>query len=581
MFLIETALTFVALAVLGLSGLSILSALQGDRPFSILMAPICGILVLPPATTLFYSTGKLTLSQSAVLAIAATISVSLFMIPRIRTTWQTFLTALGTALIVCAVSALISTATNIEFGTSGILFIDGTDHANYASVADWILSHDALQMPQASATSPYESWPDVGLRLDPRLSSYVTLALVSLLRGSSGLFAYDPACSIVLATAIIGVTGVFARTRLTLFLLIIALFFSVWFEYGRSGFFGKLNAYPSVLFIIGILVTQKEWDAKVMSALGVIVVGAATMHPTYSAVLFFVTIGAIFVGTRFLIDTNRNVQLGENIFGFALCAMVALASSGMFGRIFPMPIGQSFDMPWGAILPRLFEIQNPTLDYIPLAPIWLKKGTFIAINLQIILTAFAIFRRDPKAVALIGGPPLVASIFLISNQNWIAYQMAGCIVPFALCAMADWVEEAQTKTYTPVKALALMLCLGFVSIRIPRAFMPIDRYILHPPKENQFKASDITALVDAIGGHSVSVDIRADRPALVLLEEFGRRSMDVQWSANSWNFIVGYRQWPRPVYANSPTFWLGLAQANSPEGSIILERNQYRLVQLK
>jgi hypothetical protein len=71
-------------------------------------------------------------------------------------------------------------------------------------------------------------------RADPRLSAFVMLALVALLRGTSGIFAYDLACGLVLAASILGVAAVFAKSRLTLILLICVLALSVWFEYGRS-----------------------------------------------------------------------------------------------------------------------------------------------------------------------------------------------------------------------------------------------------------------------------------------------------------------------------------------------------------
>jgi len=291
-FFIETTWTFSAIIILGLSGAFALTALQKSRPFALLMAPMCGLLVLPPLSTLFYSTGKLSLSQSAVLALVTTFVATLFTATRIRRDWQQFLVSLPTILLVCATSALISTATNIAAQTPSILYLDGIDHSAYAQVADWLLNHDVLLAPQEIPTRPYESWPAVVLRMDPRLSSFMTVALVALLRGTTGLFAYDPACSIVLATGIIGVAGVVARSRLTLIFLLVALFLSVWFEYGRSGFFGKLTGYSSTLFLIGVLVTQREWTAKVTSALGLLVVGAATMHSALSTALFFSLLAA-------------------------------------------------------------------------------------------------------------------------------------------------------------------------------------------------------------------------------------------------------------------------------------------------
>jgi len=261
----------------------------------------------------------------------------------------------------------------------------------------------------------------------------------------------------------------------------------------------------------------------------------------------------------------------------------------MFGRIFAIPIGQGLDATWGSILPRLFEIQNPTLDYIPWTLGWLRTGTFIGIVLQILLTAFAIFRRDARAIALMAGPPLVAMAFFMLGQKWIVYQMTGCIVPFSACALAGWVREAQLRThkpylaavFKPYLAAVFVLTLVFFAIRLPRTIIPIDRYILHPPAGDQYKDSDINALVAAVGGHVVVVDIDAQNPALVVLLEFGRRNINAQWSAASWDSIVGYRQWPPPVYIAKPELWLGLTRNVSPEGQITFENDRFRLVKLK
>src|SRR5262245_60955167 len=142
-------------------------------------------------------------------------------------------------VLVAAVSAVItalSTASSIHNGSSSLLFIDGSDHAGYGHVADWLLSHRVQQWPRLSPETPYESWPHYMYTLDPRLSALAINTLAAWSRGSSGLFAYDPTCAVVLTTAVLGVASVFSRSPPSLVLLSVGLLACSWFDLGRSGY---------------------------------------------------------------------------------------------------------------------------------------------------------------------------------------------------------------------------------------------------------------------------------------------------------------------------------------------------------
>lgn len=260
----------------------------------------------------------------------------------------------------------------------------------------------------AAGSDPDRSLPELArahFQVGPPPFGSGDCRLVALLRGTSGLFAYDLACAIALATGILGVASVFARSRRSLLLLIGTLLLCVWFEYGRTGFFGKLAGYPGALFLIGILLTTLEWNGKATSALAILMVGAATIHSALSTVhsrrrgLFFVARVAV-EGRRFLEEEQR-------IFVFAMSGLVALASSGMFGRVFGMPFGFPMVESWSWILRRLLEVQTPTLDIIPWSEAWLQAGTVIAMVLQFLLVGTAIYHRDARAFALVGGPMLI------------------------------------------------------------------------------------------------------------------------------------------------------------------------------
>ena len=69
-FLVEWTFTFAALLVLALTGGFVLAAFRQGRRFVLLLAPMCGLLVLPVVTTLIYTFGRASLSRAAACAYA-------------------------------------------------------------------------------------------------------------------------------------------------------------------------------------------------------------------------------------------------------------------------------------------------------------------------------------------------------------------------------------------------------------------------------------------------------------------------------------------------------------------------------
>lgn len=576
----EAAWTLSALVILGLAGGFALSALNASRPFALLMAPMCGLLVLPPLTTLLYSTGRLSFGQAAILALAVAVGATLMAAVRIDWKHRRVAAPLALLAVVCALSAFGSAASAIQNGAPAVLYTDGTDHAGYAHLADWLLHHTARQHPTASPDDPYQSWPHVMFSIDPRLSAFVVVALAALLRRTSGLFAYDLACAVVLAAGILAAVAVFAKSRKTASLLAAALFLCVWFEYGRAGFFGKLAGYSGALFLVGILLTTERWTAKAASTLAVLTIGAATIHSAHATTLFVAVAGGAFIVARLLLERRTFHENEQLIFVLALSVAVALASNGMFGRILGITAGAPVTESWRWVLPRLFEVQTPTRDFLPWPARWLEIGALIAMVLQCALIGLAIHRRDARATALTGGPALMAAGLFLLDQKWVVHQMTGCIVPFSACALAGWLDE-DARAHRSFVVIVAVLSISFLGLRLPRAAVSFERYVARPIPTEQYRASDIAALAALIGPRTVLVDTANTQPALVVLLEFRRRVANIQWSPRAWNAILAYRPWPAPVYAAAPDFWLGGVEDAAPEGQLVFQGTRHRLIKLK
>src|SRR5262249_3989932 len=204
-----------------------------------------------------------------------------------------------------------------------ILLMHSQDHAAYAHLADWLLTHSATQPQTPAPDRPYESWP---INDTPRLGLHVLLAVTAAARGTSGLFAYDSACALPLVVAVLAVAAVYARTPLVLLLLAAALLTSVWFELGRAGFFGKLLAYPSALFIFGLLATSAKLSLWSVVTLALFALSTATRHAALGTALILCAIGGPYIVLRglFEYETSRHIRdTMDRLVALALMVLLA------------------------------------------------------------------------------------------------------------------------------------------------------------------------------------------------------------------------------------------------------------------
>src|SRR5712671_5776353 len=187
-FLEELSKVVGGILILGLSG-GLIASLFRNRRFVLLLSPACGLLALPPLVTLIYSSDRVSLFASAVIAIITLSCLTLLSALHWRPIRSDVFISGGLLLVIAGVATAMFCAATISVGTQSILYIDGSDHGGYAHAADWLLSHKVGQQPVLSPVVPFDSWPVIMFTGDFRYSAFVGVALVALLNGTSGLFA--------------------------------------------------------------------------------------------------------------------------------------------------------------------------------------------------------------------------------------------------------------------------------------------------------------------------------------------------------------------------------------------------------
>src|SRR5262245_19689169 len=375
-FLSEFAFALAAILALGLAGgLAVLPFCERRR-FVVLLAPMCGLLLLPIPTILIYSAIQISLLRATLITLTVLWVLTIASLMRWRPTPEDLVVSLVLTLPVAALAVWISEISAILEGAPSFLFMHGTDQAGYAQLADWLLTHSATQPPALAPDRPYESWPNLMLNDDPRLGSFVLLAMTAAARGTSGLFAYDSACAIALVVAVLAVAAVYARTPLVLLLLTAALLTSVWFELGRAGYLGRVLGYPGALFIFGLLATSPKLSLWSVATLALFALSTATRHAGLATALILCAVGGPYVLLRglFEYETSRHSRdTMDRLVALVLMVLLAFSSNGMFGlpRPFAALSGVTLAGVWTAsILPRIFDVQSPYLDFATQPAFW-------------------------------------------------------------------------------------------------------------------------------------------------------------------------------------------------------------------
>jgi hypothetical protein len=477
--------------------------------------------------------------------------------------------------LIAAVVVRTTDAASIRSHTTALLYCDATDQLGYAQAADWLMAHPVKIEAEATPQSPCNAWLCLLLRLDPRFGVYFYTAIVATLRGTSGSFAYDVACALSLSAGILGVAGVFARSRWSLVVLLIGLLVCQWYDDSRIGYFGKLNGYPAVVMVAGLfLLLRRRLSIESIVVLAMLTAAAAIMHSGMGTAMFIAPIAAVYLLARVVL-ANSGARAAElqsawkNAVLLALLMGTALVATGLPARP-AYNYAPDFLVNWPYILPRSLDIEHaganihnwpddgrPPLIYgheeklvSGLGVRNLRRLTRLACAVWLALAAGAILWRDPRAIGLLLGPMLLLVGLWIANRGPEAFQMTGYLYPTSLCGIARLMDKrvAPLKVNWRIAVVALaVICIG---LRIPRYAGSVQRYAgRYMPKNQIFTKRNTDRLVAASGGDPVEVDIPSLTHLLFVVIEIGHRDgVHLQWTPESFYAAFRYTHWPSPAY---------------------------------
>lgn len=557
--------TLATLIGLGLAGGFAIAPFRSTITFPWLAAPLAGLLIFTLGVAIFYSLAATSVATSMLLMGTLTIGTTILTLFNIRSELKLpNLTTLSIVAIFIGFVVYITNYTSIKFSAPGFLFYDGSDQLGYAHVSDWLLNHRAWQAPILDPTLPYQSWLafmyDVA---NARFGSIFTLAELTILHGRDSMFTYNSACGVILAASYLGISAIFTRYNKVFLLLLIGLLTTIWYDYSISGFFGKILAYPSIFFIVGIFLTSKRpMNIRMIAVLAVLTASCAIMHFAISIAIFItIPCGLWILFSILFAKTNNEKYFSANrlddLAVLALLIGVAVAAGGFLVKFHPMfgaGTFPAFPMTWAELLPRTVELDSAGPLYSKYSLSRLMINFVIVSIFTITLLCIAFIKKEKTATTLLLFPILLFLSMIHASSVWPLYQMIGIFYPAILLGAFTLAQNTYHPT-TPKQSklfyVILVLTTVIIYLHIPRLIGAVKRYASSDTlSTQQFSLTDINTITEMIGKNKVTINIK-DINGLPLLVELGKTSVEgkelaLQWTPEAWRAIVGYRNWTPP-----------------------------------
>lgn len=562
---------FAALVVLAGCGWAVVAPFRDRLRYPLFVAPLAGLLGVLPVTLGLYVLLKLPLALAGIAAIGLMLAAgaAALWLERPAVRWRAIAGCFAVAGLACAFAVFWVMASTVRAGGPALVYLDGTDHLGYAYLADWLNGHLVTQPPVLDPGRPYDSWPALLFQTDPRFGSFALVALVSAVTGQSGMFSYDPAAALVHVAAVLAVAGVFARSPLTLGFLLAGLFTCHWFDYGRTGFLGKSIGYPATLAILGlVLATLSETEVRLsrLLALVMLCLAAAIVHSGAVVALLIGVIGGGFLLVQGVVDRRADLPWrlpGLMRKGAVLAALgaIALMAGGTIAR--PLAVRYpDWGVTWPYILPRIAELESQGVGLSNLGPGMLWAATGLVFAAWVLFAGVALARKLPEAVVVLVAPlGLLASLYAV-DAGAVTFQLIGIFYPLTLAGFALVLDalrdENNPARWVAPRIVGLTLAVASVvlGLHLFRFAGATGRYGGgQTPAAALFTRTEMDALASLVGRDRVEVEVTGPQPAIVLLVELGRRGVELQWSAEAWKTVFGYRKaWSPPRYAG-PGRW--------------------------
>lgn len=570
-------------------------------PFAILLAPIFGLLIVTLGALAFYVFFKFTFTLSFYISTIGCSVTTLLVVwwNGLKADIRTLGVSLVLLLALAAVTTLTLTATTLKFGSPSILYTDGTDHVAYTHTARWMLENRITEIVRIDQSDPFQTWIYPAFVADTRSIAFSFTGVISILSGITPFFAFDLTCAVIMTAGVLATAAAFGRQPLIIIFLIVGLFTSHWFDYSRTGYFGKLMCYPTMfsLAAIAIAALRERITIVEIAALSLLTFAVSLAITGTVAAFYLAMIGLAYLAINWMLngrqDSTIRERLPEQALLIALLTGVAICSSGMLSR--PMELRfPVYDLSWQYIIGRMLDLDSQGVSISGFSASGMLVACAIGFTIPIILGFVAVRRRDALAATLFFAPLVQIVVTVLVGARATAFQQIGTFHPLWLCGIAVLLNSASG--WDAVRALTrptgdrraalgvasiVVLALLEIGLRVPRFVGGLDRWAGGPNTAviQQFVKSQFDEIEAAVGKETVDVDIPAPTQALAILTELRRRGINFQWGPKMWNLIRYGRDVPPPTYPRPGTFQLHIInEPVPPRANVVVETNQFRVI---
>jgi hypothetical protein len=522
--------------------------------YHLLASPLAGLLLVNTATLGVYFIFQVSYGTAALCAAGLCLiaSVVLWVVDGQSLSVKDIVVSVAVLGIVTVCFAGLSNTAAIKNGEPSIMYLDGTDHPAYAQVADWMRDHiqglvPAIDGPRADPAHPYESFPNIILNSEPRNGVIGFLALIGLIRQLPSIFAYDPASGTYLSSAVVGVAAVFARSWFAFTVLALGLSFSSWYDFSHLSYLGKATAYPATLFTLGLfLISRKMSDLRVVLIILILCAASALLLSGLWTGVIFASLGgsAILMASFFekSIDRNQTLKL-------AMCVFVSLLAGGFFVHpVNSYRLGHVDAYPAAYVASRSLDMEGwgATTGFQDMTLFAMIAASMLA---AICAAWIAVLHRSANALALLITPAVIYVILLIFTVRTELLQMTGLLYPAMLCGLGLVVSELQDVRRWGLLLITVGCLIITAALRAPHAYRQARRYTSPEAITRSYPKSEIDHIANVIGPQQTSLVDLGGKDSLLMLVELGRRGLALQWTAHTWELVVGdWRGWPLPRY---------------------------------
>ena len=593
-FLTEWAYVLFCLGALSLAGRFILRPFYSpERTFLWLACPLAGIGALSLALTLgYFANLPFNVNLPLSFAICAALSGwSLFKDLRGNRSapWRSLVVPALLILFCSALSVIMLEETTLLKGSPGLLYMLGTDAAGYAHVADWLKTHTHSHPPVLSPDRPYESWPYLCLTEDTRFGTFLLLATASVVRNLSCTFSYDFFSAVGLCAGCLAIAGAFGRSYTGLLLTVAGLCVSSWYDLSRSGYLGKILAYPSAILLVSLIVNGTQLQARRFAALAALTVGTCLLHTGLSVAFLCGLAGTglyvrqIWMGTPLVVTALRShdkrllkeiihPQIVELAFVGFVCGIAWFLLTPWI-ELQHVPITNTWR--WLLCEGQDLIYLQPTIDsgmvlFRVLAPVILAQGS---------LALMALSRRQFASAGLIASGFTTFFMFWCLKSRYPLMQSVGMFFPLAVVGSVRFFEDCKDKPWFYRTAILALMLLMFGE-RVPRLSETMDvARGAAVPSFQRFSANTVNGICDTIGSRTVELRLWKTYRAEIMMVEMGRRGMSFQLDAGTWRTLLGYRGWTQPQ-GTPQDFILALSElpVNDPGTRIVFDDGIYKLL---